>query len=794
MSEWIAGIFEQQFNVPPERTVRVVHLLGVAGAALLFAGVATFIMSFNTFFLDRSVATLEVRDVAPRDIYAPLSLSWDSTVLTEQGRAQAVANVDDVYDLPDANVARQQTQLARQILDFINNIRRDPYGTTDQKIADLRLITALAMDEGVVRNILEMDEETWRSVDEQIMDVLERVMQQSIREGDLPSVISRLPTQVSVRFNIQETAVVTAIVSDLIRPNTFINLQQTETARETASEEFPPVRRTFVAGQRVVEQGSRITEADMEALRQLGVLDVSVEERRATLLADVGRAFMMSITTLILIGLFISRFSPDLYEQPRFVLLGAAIFLLFLVGAQLIGGDGSTIYLYPAAGMALVFVAILTAEVAMIGSLGLGLMIAFMLGERLELAVLIVVSSFIGILALRRAERLNSYFFAGLMVAVANVAVIVIFNFEFDPRSFQQTGDSLLEQVLYGGINGLLSAAAAMALMYLVTLMFNLPTGLRLVELSQPNNPVLQRLLRDAPGTYQHSLQVANLAEQAASAIGANADLVRVSALYHDIGKSLNAPFFVENQADGVNPHDEMGDPYRSAAIIISHVTEGDKLARQSRLPRRLRDFVMEHHGTTRVEYFYRQALAQADNPDEIDPDDFTYPGPVPQSKETAIMMLADGCESTVRARRPSSKQEISEIVQGIIDARNKSGQLDESGLTSNDIKTIRSVFVDMLQAVFHPRINYPSGLAPTRPKPTQPESAEKVKTRESNKAAPNGVSPPIPSPEPDEVPIVGEEEEDVAPLPDVPPLPRAARSDAKASDDEAGDDESKDE
>jgi cyclic-di-AMP phosphodiesterase PgpH len=784
MSEWIAEIVEQRFNVPPARTVRVIYQLGVVGAALLFAGVATVIMSFNTFFLDRSVATLDVRDVAPRDIYAPLSLSWDSEVLTEQGREQAFANVDDVYDLPDANVARQQTQLARQILDFINNIRRDPYGATDQKIADLGLITALDLDEGVIRNVLEMDEETWRSVDEQIMDVLERVMQQSIREADLPSVISRLPTQVSVRFNIQETAVVTAIISDLIRPNTFINIDQTEAARQTAAENFPVVRRTFVAGQRVVEQGSRLNEADMEALQQLGVLDVSPEERRATVLADVGRAFMMSLTTLTLIGLYISRFSPDLYEQPRFVLLGALIFLLFLLSAQLVGGDGTSIYLYPAAGMALVFVAILSAEVALIGSLGLGLMTAFMLGDRLELAMLFIISSFIGVLALRKAERLNSYFFAGVMVAVANIAVIIIFNFEFMPRTFAAANNNLLERVLFGGISGLLSAATAMALMYLVTLLFNLPTGLRLVELSQPNNPILQRLLRDAPGTYQHSLQVANLAEQAASAIGANADLVRVSALYHDIGKSLNAPFFVENQADGVNPHDEMGDPYRSATIIISHVTEGDKLARQSRLPRRVRDFVMEHHGTTRVEYFYRQALAQADNPDEVGPDEFTYPGPIPQSKETAIMMLADSCESTVRARRPSSKQEISEIVQGIIDARNKSGQLDESGLTSNDIKTIRSVFVDMLQAVFHPRINYPSGLGTTAPKPTQPEAAEKIKTRESNKSVANSGAATtteqeaLPSPPPDE-------DEDVAPLPDVPPLPRVTRTEPKVTNSE---------
>ncbi|MEO0565772.1 MAG: HDIG domain-containing metalloprotein, partial [Chloroflexota bacterium] len=372
--------------------------------------------------------------------------------------------------------------------------------------------------------------------------------------------------------------------------------------------------------------------------------------------------------------------------------------------------------------------------VALIASLGLALTVSYMLGQRLEIATLIVVSSLIGILSLRRAERLNSYFFAGLMIGLANTMVVVMFNFDVAPITLQEVDNPLLRLISYAAISGLISAGAAMALMYLVTVLFNLPTGLRLVELSQPNTQLMQRLLRDAPGTYQHSLQVANLAEQAASAIGANADLVRVSALYHDVGKSLNAPFFVENQADGVNPHDEMGDPYRSAAIIISHVTEGDKLARQNRLPQRVRDFIMEHHGTTRVEYFYRQAVSNADNPDEINPGDFTYPGPAPQSKETAIMMLADSCESTVRARRPSSKQEIQDIVQGIIDARNRDGQLDESGLTSNDIKTIRSVFVDMLQAVFHPRINYPSGLAPqATPKQIPPEKPpESLMTRET--------------------------------------------------------------
>ncbi|MEL6269910.1 MAG: HDIG domain-containing metalloprotein, partial [Chloroflexota bacterium] len=461
-------------------------------------------------------------------------------------------------------------------------------------------------------------------------------------------------------------------------------------------------------------------------------------------------------------------------------MLSAGLYLLVLVGARIIGVEQGDLYIYPTAAMAMLFVAIIGAEVAIVATLGLAMMIGFMVGQRLDLATMVATGGLIGILTLRRAERLNSYFFAGLMVSLVNIVIIVIFNLGDSQIRLVEDAPLFPNLVVFGFINGLLAAAAAMALMYLVTIMFNLPTGLRLVELSQPNHPMLQRLLRDAPGTYQHSLQVANLSEQATSAIGGKAELVRVAALYHDVGKSLNAPFFVENQADGVNPHDEMGDPYRSADIIISHVTEGGKLARQNRLPGRLRDFILEHHGTTRVEYFYRQALSDAEDPDSVDPMDFTYPGPIPQSRETAVMMLADSCESTVRARRPSSKQEIQEIVQGIIDARRSAGQLDESGLTTNDLKTIRTVFVDMLQAVFHPRINYPSSASrPATPSPSPP-TPERTKTVETKKISPADSNPTRPatlnrSAVEEAMKVVPEEEQDddVSPLPDVPPLPR---------------------
>jgi len=796
MSEWIARILEQQFDIEPDQTIQVVHRLGIIASALLFAVVTTLVMSFSVFFVDTSLASLQAGDPAPRDIVAPPSppsTTYVSEVLTEQGRQAAVTAVEDVYDNPEVGIARQQTQLARQILDYVNNVRRDPYGTQAQKIGDLQQIVALSLTEPIAVGLLEIEDDRWRAADEQIVNLLERVLQQPIRENDLSTTRTRLPNRVSVDFEPEEREIIATVVSDLVRPNTFANPEDTEMAREEASANFQPVERTFVAGQIVVVEGSIIQPADLEALRELGLLQATPQQRRQALLRTVIQSFMVSLTVLVTIGLFLSRFSSELFEQPRFLVLAAVLYILFLIGARIIGISQGEIYLYPTAAMALLFVAILGPEMAIVSSLGLALMVGFMIGQQLELTVLIALGGLIGTLTLRRAERLNSYFFAGSMVALINIATIVIFNLGDGQARLAEEVPLFPNLVGYGFINGLLSAAGAMVLMYLVTIMFNLPTGLRLVELNQANQPLQQRLLRDAPGTYQHSLQVANLAEQATSAIGGNAELVRVAALYHDVGKTLNAPFFVENQADGVNPHDEMGDPYRSADIIIGHVTEGDKLARQNRLPMRLRDFIREHHGTTRVEYFYQQARTNAEDPDSVDPMDFTYPGPAPQSRETAIMMLADGCESAVRARRPSSKQEIQEIVQGIINARNSSGQLDDSGLTSSDIKTIRSVFVEMLQAVFHPRINYPSPASGKKPvemtiEPTTTEtSASRVtkpkKTSNTNGAGTaTGVKPVIETGEVMAAPSA-EEETDVSPLPDVPPLPRRSDETQEADD-----------
>lgn len=766
------------------RPVEAFQWTAVVVIAVVFVLVATLIVALGSFLPGNDLAGLGVGDIAPQDIRAPFDWRYTSDVLTERQRQMVISDTAPVFDPPDPEVARSQVLLTRQILDFINNVREDPFGTLAQKADDVNEITALTLEPDIVEYMLSINDESWRALDGEIVNVLERAMRQEIRESNLNAVRSQLPMQVSVRFSDSDVAAIVALVEDLLRPNTFQNPEATAAAQAAAAAAVPAEIREFERGQIIIREGARITEVDLEALMQLGLLRQRDDRRLET----IGSALLASLLVLVSTGIYIWRFKLTLLRDVQFLMLLTALFLIFLAGARVFNA-GDQIYIYPTAALALLLVALAGVEVAIISVIGLAFLVALMIGLSLEVGALVLFGGILGALTLRRSERLNSFFIAGLAVGLANVLIIGVFQLEAAvPVGGQNPGILLL----YGLVNGVFAAAVALAAMYVVTLLFNLPTTLKLVDLAQPNQPLLQQLLREAPGTYQHSLQVANLCEQAANAIGANAELVRVASLYHDIGKMQNPAFFVENQADGVNPHDVLNDPYRSADIIISHVTDGDRIARQYRLPARIRDFIMEHHGTTRVAYFYRQAINQADDEESVDVDQFTYPGPRPQSRETAVMMLADSCESTVRARKPANKGAISDIVQQIIDARMREGQLDDSGLTSNDIRTIRNIFVDMLQAVFHPRIDYPpiggKKRASTETAATKGEAtpAAPATPPAEAEAEPTGADTPTqphrPAAAEEEVPAVLLEDDDDEPLAEIPPLRRTGQNRAAAN------------
>ncbi len=677
------------------------HAAALIASAVIFIVVLTLALTLSSFAYVGS-ERLRVGDIASRDILSPAAESYTSDILTESRRQLAGDSVSSIYFPPNPDIARTQNALLQEVISEITEIRADESLSDDEKLAELSIVGTIELSSEEAGIILDMEDSVWLAVSAEASNVLERVMRESIREGDLVSVRDGLAMQVSVRFNATNAAVVTGLVQDLVRPNRLLNQAATDEARQNAIDAIQPEVRSFEQGQVVVEAGKRITELDIEALNALGLM-VSQDMR----LQLAARGLLAALLVTATISLYITRRQPDLLTRFRLLWLLEGIFLVVVVSFAIFSGDDIPQYLFPYAALGLLFVGLIGTEFAVFAAVLLALLAGIMANNASEITAMAGFGGIVGVLSLQGTDRLNRYFFVGLVLACVNVVVVVIFSLGLNVLD----AGVFARLISYGLLNGVLAAMAALVGLYLITLIFNMPTSIKLVELSQPSTPLLQRLLREAPGTYQHSLQVANLAEQAANAIGANAELVRVAALYHDIGKILNPAFFVENQVDGSNPHDLLNDPFRSAAIIISHVSDGDRLARQYRLPARIRDFIWEHHGMTRVSYFLSKALAEAENPDQVDVDLFTYPGPKPQTRETALIMLADSSESIVRARKPANKQEISTIIREIVESRIADGQLNESTLTLKDIEQIRTVFVEMLQGVFHPRINYPGAL-----------------------------------------------------------------------------------
>ena len=736
MAEQLADLIEEQLRLPREQTLLNIRRGLVALAGLGFILFSTVIVAFDSVFVGvGATSTLEVGSVAPRDILAPPNAtSFISQVLTDERREAARQEVDPIYFPPDPEVARQQQQLAGQISDYVDDIRNDPYASIDQRIADIRAVTALDLNDEMIRRILQFDTDSWDSVQDGVINVLSNVMQQEITPESLQRTRLQISNRVGARYPLSQSEAIVAVVEDLVQPNTFINEEATRTARQEAADAVEAQERSYISGQIVVREGEQITPRVYEALQALNLLQS--EDLRAQ---TIGRSFVASVLVVVVMGLYLVRFAPEtLDRRSRMLTLLATIFLIMLTAVRFLGVDGN-IYLFPSAALALVYVTISGPHVAIPAVLGFALLTGMMSGDSLKITAMIASSGLIGTLVLRRAERLNSFFVAGAMIALGGVAVVLAFNLA-TPTVAVSEMDFATQMILVFFSGVLLAPATAIAVMYGVTLGFNLPTALKLIDLSQPSKPLLQRLLREAPGTYQHSLQVANLSEQAANSIGADAQLTHVAALYHDIGKMLNPLYFTENQQDMGNPHDTLNDPYRSADIIIGHVIEGDELARQYRLPNRIRDFIREHHGTTQVYVFYRRAVNAAGGDESaVDISDFSYPGPRPQSRETAILMMADSCEAAVRSVKPESKQEISDLVGKIIDDKRRTGQLDDSDLTLNEIREIQTIFVELLQGMFHPRINYREAVE----QKNEPTTAKAKASDTKPEASPDAPTPP---------------------------------------------------
>ena len=644
------------------------------------------------------IARLQVGDVAPRDVLAPKHVTYVSEVETAAARARAEASVPEIYDLPDTRVARRQIARARQILDFFETVRADQYASPDEKRDLVAAVNDLVLTDTIIQSLLLASNESWAVIKSETISVLDQAMRAEIRPTQLAAARRRLPTLLRLDISDEVATVVVAIAEDLIQPNTFVNEERTAEERRLARDNVQPVTMTYEQNESVLRAGDIVRPEHIEALQMLGLQQVASKS-----LANLGVAGLVGLLGAA-VGAYIWSFRPKQLQDSRHKWLLLGLLLLF-VGLTRLMVPGHTVlpYLLPVGAFAMALACLVDAYFAMLATAFMGLLVGYVADGSLELSVTCIMSGLAGIFGLGRFERFSRLLWAGFFIALANAVLILLFR--VPSGRFDTTG--LGQLVAAGMANGALSAGLALIIFLAVGSTLGITTSLQLLDLARPTQPLLRQLLLRAPGTYHHSLLVSNLAEQAAERIGANTLLTRVGAYYHDVGKMVRPYLFVENWVQGNFPANRL-DPHTSAQLIISHVKDGIELAKKHRLPRDVLAFIAEHQGTGVTKYFYQQAIEQVGDASQVNAEVFRYPGPKPQSKESGIVMLADSCEAAVRASNPASVEEVDKIVHRIIMDKVASGELDECGLTMDDLNQIRVTFTQMLQGVFHPRIRYP--------------------------------------------------------------------------------------
>lgn len=658
---------------------------------------------------EASGATIEVGAPSPSDFEAPYTLHYASQVLTQAERERNAAAVAPVYSV-DSGISTRQRERVDSVMANIGMLRASPEPAESKRawirgFPELEKLSEAQLDlligEGAEGR---WQDEEWRRANDEVRRVSVLSLRQNIREEDLAGVRRGLVNSVDPQMSGEDARLVADIAAGFIVANRIIDETVTEARRIEASSNTPTVEEKYLAGRTIVREGDIVSAEQYEALSQFGLLPGAF--RWAIALAD-----LIIIATLVaILASLLARWRPWILDRPRPLALTAGLILLFTLVARLLSeSDAPLIYAFPAAAVAMTCTVLLGLEIGLLCAILLSVSIGLLPGAGIGIALYVLLGSLAGALVLDRAERLKAFLVAGVALAAASAAIGASLRLAdplFDVRAVLEiAGIAAAQAVLATGLTALGVMAAGS--------LFGVTTSFQLLELMRPDAPLLRELQIKSPGTYQHSIVLSNLAEAAASIIGADPLLVRAGAYYHDIGKTLRPSFFIENQLGGTNPHEGLA-PRASARIIIEHVTEGEKLAREQHLPDVIIDFIREHHGTMRVEYFLHQA--QQEEGDRVDPKAFTYPGPRPQSRETAILMLADGSEAAVRARNPQSVEEIDEVVLKIIQSRLNGGQLEDSDLTLRELRRIRRAFVSTLQSMYHPRIQYPEGVTPVEP------------------------------------------------------------------------------
>ena len=672
-------------------------------------------------------------DISLVDVYAPYNFTYPGKIneaKTEVLKEKALKNSLPVYDIKTNYWEEKRKSLseffaelenAKQLKDVDDNARIEKLKkSTGSEIENKLLLPLLSQDVNTLQeasvavlNILSSEIVADKDItdhfaengkDELIVRNKKVGVEGKIPTSDLyvknelkPIIKKELIAKGIKREQLRES--LTTLFLSMLSPNLTYNEAETDARRKALTESVPTIydRILIKKNELIIAKGQKVAKAHILQIDQLTKKEV------------IGGKIYYLSGVILLVGFFVliipiylNSYRRKIYKENKNLCLIAIVALFIAFLAKIIIASPFPSYFIPIAVAAMLLCILLDESISFLMTLMLSIFVAVIAGNKFSVMVVLLVGGISAIYFTRGIRRRSQVLKAGLFVGLIEFTVICGIGFlnGLGPNIFLKEG-------CWGIASGVLSAGIVMLLLPVLEFSFSITTNITLLELSDLNHPLLKKMVLNAPGTYHHSLIVGNLAEAATDAIGANSLLARVGAYYHDIGKIAKAEYFSENETDRKSSHGKLT-PSMSALIIQSHVKDGAELAKKYKLNRSITDFITQHHGTSLIYYFYQRALEKIGDEEKLKEGNFRYPGPKPQSKETAIVLLADAVEASSRALSDPTPARIKGLVQKIINNKFIDNQLDECDLTLKDLNKIVGAFIRILTGIFHTRVEYP--------------------------------------------------------------------------------------
>lgn len=655
--------------------------------------------------------------VADRDIVSPVTIENKQATIKKQN--EAAEEVEPEYTNKE-ETTHTQIEKIEDFFDSISKVHdesahietdeeRDTPLTLEEKVANMRQLldntTHSELSDEALEAFLLASGTQLNITKEVVISTVSDILNNKVTVDELTIAKEEAETRLQ-QANLNESVLQAAIeLAQLsIVPNYFIDTEMTKLKRQQVIDSVNPVM--IRQGQVIVREGQIINRDMHEQLEIVGLLDDSFN-----VLPYIGLALIVVAITCLLVY-FLRDIKTSVHRKNHHLLLFITIFLfttivlkITSVFHEVANGIG---FLAPVAMGAMLVKLLINERIALASSLVFALMGSIIFNNESigifhgEIGLYFLFSSFAAIFYLGKHNARSKILKAGFVVSIVNITIVAMI---YMLRHGQIDWFELGMNSSFAAVSGFLAAVLTLGLMPFFEAGFGIISTMKLIELSNPNHPLLRKLLTETPGTYHHSVMVANLAEAACEAIGANGLLARVGSYYHDIGKTRRPNFFIENQMNMENPHDKLT-PQLSKRIIIAHAYDGAKMLREHKLPKEIVDIAEQHHGTTLLKYFYHKASSLSDEP--VPESDYRYPGPKAQTKEAAIIGIADGVEAAVRSHSNPTPEKIESLVRKIINNRLEDGQFDECDLTFRELDIVADTICQTLQGIFHSRIEYP--------------------------------------------------------------------------------------